>query len=208
LRTHRQRNATAWQINFEHAHGDLLANLEHFAWVFDELRTQLRHMHQAIVVHAEIDERAERGNVADQTFKHHAGLEIINGRDIFAELWWIKRSAWVAAWFAQFRSDIAQRSFANSATRIDVFRQIDLINQLLIANQRRYFDAELARHLFNNRVALWVNCRRIQRIGTAANAQKASSLFKRFRAQASNRQQLAAGCKRAIGITMRNDLFR
>jgi hypothetical protein len=77
---HRQADALARQVHLLHPHLDDLAGLDHLARVADELVRQLADVHQAVLVHAQVDEGAELRHVADRAFQHHAGLQVLRCR--------------------------------------------------------------------------------------------------------------------------------
>ena len=66
------------EVDLEHAHGQLLADLHDLARVLDELVGELRDVDEAVLVDADVDERAERGDVGDDALEHHARLEVLD----------------------------------------------------------------------------------------------------------------------------------
>src|SRR5262249_13020887 len=61
----RERDPLALGVDLEHAHGQLLADLDDLARILHELLGQLRDVDEPVVVDADVDERAERGDVGD-----------------------------------------------------------------------------------------------------------------------------------------------
>ena len=53
-----------------------VAGLDDLARILHEPVGELRDVHEAVLVHADVDERAEVRDVGDHAFEHHAGLEI------------------------------------------------------------------------------------------------------------------------------------
>ena len=45
-------------------------------WVFDEFVRQRGDVHEAVLVHADVDEGAEGGDVGDDAFEDHVGLQV------------------------------------------------------------------------------------------------------------------------------------
>src|SRR5450830_798848 len=70
---HGQRDAFALFIDFQHFYAHHLASFDHRVRIFHEVARQGRNMHQAILVHADIDEGAKRGHVGDHAFEDHVG---------------------------------------------------------------------------------------------------------------------------------------
>src|SRR5690606_18121453 len=67
-----QRDALACDIYLQHLHLDDVAGLHHFARILHVAVRQRRDVHQSILVHADVDEGTERGDVADHAFEDHA----------------------------------------------------------------------------------------------------------------------------------------
>ena len=85
--------------------------------VFDEGVRQRGHVHQSVLVYADVDKRAERRHVGDAAFENHAGLQILHvfyalgktGRDEFG--------ARIAAGFFQLFQDVAHGRQGQSVHR-------------------------------------------------------------------------------------------
>src|SRR5688572_9151996 len=75
---HGEADALAHGIDFEHFHLDDVARLYNLAGVVDELVRQLADVHQAVLVHAQVDEGAKCRHVADRSFQLHAGLQVLD----------------------------------------------------------------------------------------------------------------------------------
>jgi isocitrate/isopropylmalate dehydrogenase len=74
------KNISAWsarcacaQVDFQHLDLDDSPALTTVVRVLDEAVGQRRDVHQAVLVHADVDEGAEGGDVGDHAFEHHAG---------------------------------------------------------------------------------------------------------------------------------------
>ncbi|CNU07330.1 Uncharacterised protein [Salmonella enterica subsp. enterica serovar Bovismorbificans] len=59
------------QIHFQHFHLHDVASFYHGVWIVDELIRERGDMHQAILMNADIDKRAEIGDVSDRPFQNH-----------------------------------------------------------------------------------------------------------------------------------------
>src|SRR4249919_4176643 len=67
----RERDALALHVDLQHAHLDDVARFDDFARILDVLVRERRDVDQAVLVHADVDEGAEGGDVADDTFEDH-----------------------------------------------------------------------------------------------------------------------------------------
>ena len=72
-------------------------------------------MHEAILVHTNIHERAEGRHVRDGTFEHHAGAHILKTRDGLGEACGAEAAARVQAGAAKLGEDILHRVHAGGA---------------------------------------------------------------------------------------------
>ena len=73
------------RIDVEHLHADDVAGLNQRPRVLDEGLRHCGDVHQPILMHADVDERAERGNVGHHSFEQHAGFEVFQLLHPFAE---------------------------------------------------------------------------------------------------------------------------
>ncbi len=64
-------------------------------------------MHQAILMNADIDKRAEVSDVSDRPFQNHPRQQVVHGFDAIGELRGFKFRTRVAARFFQLFDDIA-----------------------------------------------------------------------------------------------------
>src|SRR6185312_5042423 len=73
---HRQADAPAFDVHLHDLDLHDVAGLRDLARVADELVRELAHVHQPILVHAQVHEGAERGHVAHRALQDHAGLQV------------------------------------------------------------------------------------------------------------------------------------
>src|SRR5205085_1002917 len=78
-------DALARVVDLEDADGQLLTDLDDLGRILDELLRELADVDEAVVVDADVDERTECGDVRDDAFEHHAGLEVLHRGDVVAE---------------------------------------------------------------------------------------------------------------------------
>src|SRR5262249_39570324 len=82
----RQRDALANEVDLDDAHLDLVAYFHHFIRILHETIRELAHMDEAVLVHADVDEGAERGDIGHDALELHSGLEVLHRADVVAEL--------------------------------------------------------------------------------------------------------------------------
>ena len=78
VHAHGQGNALAGYIHLHHLHLDDIPGFYHIPGVLDEGIRQRGNMHQTVLMHTDVDEGAEIGDVGDRAFKHHARLEVLD----------------------------------------------------------------------------------------------------------------------------------
>ena len=106
-RFHRQPDAFTRGVDFHDGDRDDLTGLDHLTGVFDELVGQLGNMDQAILMHTNIDKRAEIGDVGDGSFKLHTGFQVLDFIDTIGEFGGLEFRARVTAGFIKLGNNIA-----------------------------------------------------------------------------------------------------
>jgi hypothetical protein len=181
FQTHGQADTFARQIHFYHFDLDDVARRYHFVRVLDEGIGQRRNMHQAILMHADIDEGAEVGDVGDGAFKNHSRLEVLHILNAFLELGGLEFRSRVAARLFQFADNVFHRRHAEALAgvigRIKFAQKADIANQIL---QR---PAMFGGNALNHHIGFRVHAGAVERIFAAHDAQEAGGLFKSFVAQ-------------------------
>ena len=109
---HRQADALARHIHLHHLDLDDVAGLDDFARVVDELVRQLAHMHQAVLVHAQVDEGAELGHVAHRALQDHAFAQVADVVHAVVEARHLEVRARIAAGLFQLAQDVLDRDHA------------------------------------------------------------------------------------------------
>src|SRR3954465_7647719 len=75
LQPQRQRDPLACGVYLQHLRAHDVAGLDALARVLHEVARQLRDVGEPVAVHADVDERAERGHVGDHSFEDHAHFQ-------------------------------------------------------------------------------------------------------------------------------------
>src|SRR5690606_33074326 len=102
-----QGDALSRHVHLQHLHLDDVAGLDHVARILDVALAQRGDMDQAVLVHADVDEGAERCNVADHAFQHHARLEVLDVLHALGELRRLELRTRIAARLLQLLEDVA-----------------------------------------------------------------------------------------------------
>ena len=76
LALHGEPDSLPCQVDFQHGDLDPLMDLHHIRSLFHEAVGELTDMHQAVLMHADVHECPEGGDVGDDARQRHAGLEI------------------------------------------------------------------------------------------------------------------------------------
>ena len=103
---HRQRNAATFFVDRHHPHGHDVADRDAIVRILNELRSQLADVHQAGVLQADVDERAEIDDVQHRAHQLHAGRQIVELEDSLLEDRLRQRFARVAAGPSELTDDI------------------------------------------------------------------------------------------------------
>src|SRR5437762_3309564 len=106
VQAEREGDAFARDVHVEHLHADDVAGLDHVAGVLDEGLRHGRDVYQAVLVHAHVDEGAERGDVGDHAFEQHAGAQVGEGLHAVGEGRGLERRARVPARLLQLLEDV------------------------------------------------------------------------------------------------------
>ena len=135
-------------------------------------------MHQAILMHADIDKRTEVGDVGYRAFQNHARLEVFHVLNAFLEFGSLEFRTRIAARLFQFADDVFYRwhteTFAGVVGRVQFTQEADVADQIL---QR---PTMLGGDAFYHHIGFRVNRRAVQRVFAAHHTQKAGGLFKCF----------------------------
>ena len=76
---HGEGDLFAVAVDFLYPHLDRVADAYHVARVLAEAVSQLGDVHEAVLVHAHVDEGAKVHNVAHRALEVHAGLQVVDG---------------------------------------------------------------------------------------------------------------------------------
>ena len=129
------------------AHLDDVAGLHHLARVLDEAVGQLGDVHEPVLVHADVDEGAERRDVGDDAFELHAGLQVRDLLDALLEGGGLELGARIAAGLLQLGEDVGDGRDAE--LRVGECRGLQRLEERPVADDRLERAACVASAIFS-----------------------------------------------------------
>src|SRR5690606_28412756 len=75
IAAHGKRDTAALEIDLDHRHHDLLAGAHHFGGIIDKFVRNLADVHETVLMHADIDEGPEGGDIGHDAWEALARLE-------------------------------------------------------------------------------------------------------------------------------------
>ena len=106
LQFHRQTYAVSVHIHIQDLDMDLLIKVYHLIRVFDVVVGHLADVDEAVLMHADVDESAEGGDIGDDAVEGHPDAQVVDGADVLVELEGFKSLARVAAGLVQLGEDV------------------------------------------------------------------------------------------------------
>ena len=141
-------------------------------------------MHQTILMNADINKRAEVGDVGDCPFQNHSRQQIVHGFYAIGKLRGFKFRTRIAARLFQLFDDVGDgrhpEAFVGKISGFQIAQFAVVTHQI---TQRLLGGSQNA---FHNRISFRVNGRGIQRVIAVVDTQEARALFKGFRPQAAD----------------------
>ena len=181
-RLHRQRNALARYIHLLDANLDDVAGLHHLVRILDEPIRQLGDVDEAVLVHADVDERAEVGDVGDDAFELHARLQVVELLDAVLERRGLEFGTRIAARLFQLRNDVDDRRHAEVG--VGEIGGTHFAQKILVADHRLDRAPGRRRDTLDNGVGLGMDGGTIERVLRVHDAQEARRLLEGFRPEA------------------------
>ncbi len=157
-------------------------------------------------MHADIDERTERGHIADHTFEHHARFEVLDVLDALGELRRLELGPRIAAGFFQLLEDVAHRRHTELV--VGEHLRLQATQKTAVAQQCLDRLAGAAHDALDHRIRFRMHRRHVQRLVAIGNAQETGALLEGLVAQPRHLEQVLATLERAIVVAVTHDIFR
>ena len=168
---HRQTNAISVHVHFHNLDAHLLVEVYHFVRVFDVMVSHLADVDEAVLMHANVDESAEGGDIGHDAVKRHPDTQVVDVADVLVKLKGFEGLSWVAAGLVQLGEDVVDGLQAEV-----LFYEViglDFRNEFLVADE--VFDLHVQRlgHLLYDVVTLWVDSALVQWVVAVMDAEEA-----------------------------------
>ncbi len=163
-------------------------------------------MHQTVLVHADVDESAERGDVGDGALEDHALLEILDLLDAVLEHRRLERRTRVAAGLFQFAQDVGDGRQTKGV--VDEGLRLQPAHHLGVADQRLDIAFGRLEDAAHHRIGFRMHAGRIERIVAIGDAEEAGTLLERLRPEPRHVLERLARLERAVGVAVLHDALR
>jgi len=202
-----QRDAAPLRIDLQHLDLDHLPGLDHAVRVLDEAMGQRGDVHEAVLVHADIDESPEVRDIGDHALEQHARRQVADRLHALAEDRGPEGRARVAAGLLELAQDVAHRGQAERV--VGVARGIDAAQQAGIADDLVDALADIGQDARDERIGLGVDSRGVQGLRALAAgmgyAQESCRLLECLLAKARHFLELAPRGEGAVAVAVRDD---
>jgi hypothetical protein len=169
---------------------DHVAGLDHLVRVLDEAVGELGHMHEAVLMHTDVDEGAEGGDVRHRALQEHADLEVLDVIDAVGKGRGPEFRTRVAAGFFQFSKDVLDRRQAEAL--VDEHLRVKLLQRRAVAHQRAHVPPAGRDDLLGDAIGFGMHRGRVKRLLAVRNAQEPGALLEGARTKARDLHQLLA----------------
>src|SRR5690606_22222608 len=127
---------------------------------------------------ADVDERAEGGDVADDALENHAGLQVLELLHALREARGLKFRARIAAGLLELLQNVSDRRHAELLVRERFGRE--RAQEGRVADELLHAALRVLRNALDDRIRFRVHGRRIERLRAFGDAQKARALLERL----------------------------
>ena len=160
-------------------------------------------MHETVLMHADVDERAEGGHVGHHALEHHAGRKVRKGMHAFFKARGSEFRTRIAAGLFKFAQDVGHGR--QTKLLVGVVRGVQLGKNGMVADEVVHRKTRLFDDARNDRIGLGVHARGVERVGRSGNAQKARGLLEGLGSETRHFQQLGARGKGPVGLAPAHD---
>jgi hypothetical protein len=187
---HRQADAPPFEVHLEHAHLDDLAGLHDLARIGDEAIAELADVHEAVLMHADVQERTEVGDVRDDTLERHARREIGELAHALLEGRSLELGPRITARLLELRDDVGDGAQAKALVRER--GRIERPQERGVAHHLRKRQARAREDTLDDGIRLGVNGAAVERVLADLDPEEAGALLERLRPRAAARRGAAA----------------
>ena len=173
--------------------------------ILHEAVRQRRDVHEAVLVHADVDEGAEVGHVRHHAFQRHAGAQVFQLVHAFLEGCRAELGTGVAARLFQLLQDVLDGGQAELL--VGVAGRVQAGDDAALAHHIADAEFQVIQHLLHHGIGLGVDGRSIQRVVAALDAQEARRLLEGFGPQTRHVQKCLAVGEGAVLVTMTDDVL-
>ena len=161
---------------------------------------------EAVLVDADVDERAERGDVGDDALERHTRPEVLQLLDAILEAGGAEGGPRVAARLVQLGEDVGDGG--QSEPVVDEGLRAEPVQHSRVADELTQLEAGLGEDAPDHGVGLGVDRRGVQRVVTVGDAEEAGGLLEGLGAEARDRLERRPRPERAVGVPVRDDAVR
>ena len=178
--------------------------LDHLVGVFHVLISHLRDVDQSVLMDADVDERAEVGDVGHDARQLHALLQVVDGLNALCKLKLLNLLARVASGLLELLQNVGERGQSHFAG--DVALQVDGLATVLVVDKVGDCAPLVGSHLLDYLVALGVDGRVVERVLGSGNAQESGTLLEGCRPQSRHLLELGAAGEGSVLATVVDDV--
>ncbi|GAA5608236.1 hypothetical protein Sgri01_06600 [Streptomyces griseus] len=201
----RQRDPLARYVDVHDLDLHDVPGLHHVARVLHEGLRQRRDVDQAVLVDADVDERAERRDVRHDALQHHARLQVAELLDALLEGRRSESGPGVAPRLLQLLEDV--RHGRQPEHVVHEVRRAQCPQGVRVADQRGHLAPRRPPHPPHHRIGLGVHAGAVQGVVAAPDPQEARTLLVRLRAEPRHVLEGLAGPEGAVGVPVRDDVL-
>ncbi len=162
-------------------------------------------MHQPILVHADVDERAEGRHVGHHAFQHHAGLQVLDVFHAVLEGGGLEFRARIAAGLLEFAQDVDHGRQAELV--VGELQRGQAAQRLAVAEHVADAFLDALENALHHRIRFRVHRGAVERVVAVVDAQEAGGLLEGLVAQARHLPEGFAVGEHAVGVAVFDDVL-
>src|SRR5690606_29871416 len=199
-------DALTLHVDLEDLHPHDVTGLDDVVRVLDELVRHRGHVHQTVLVDADVDEGAEGRHVGDDAFQAHAGNQVADLFYAVAEGRCGERRPRVTARLAELGQHVGDRGQAEGV--VDEVGRAQPAQRLRPAQHTGEVAAGGVDDAADERIRLGMHTGGVQGVVTVADTQEPGALFEGLRPEPGNILQRRARAERSVRLAVLHDRLR